>query len=182
MNPTYVFKSERLGFRNWVNADIEKMIVISGNQEVMEHFPSTAPPENTKAFIIRMQEMYERTGFCYFAVDRLDSSEFIGFIGLAEQDFDGPFCPCIDIGWRLSPQHLNFGFASEGAKACLDFGHNQLGINQIMSIAPEANLKSVGVMKKIGMTEVLKFDHPLLINYARLVNCVCYVSENKQTK
>ena len=117
MTSTYVFTSERLGFRNRVDTDIEKMIAISGNKEVMEYFPSTATSENTQAFIVRMQEMYERTDFCYFAVDRLDSSEFIGFIGLSEQDFNAPFCPCIDIGWRLSPEHWNLGFASEGAKA-----------------------------------------------------------------
>ena len=34
----YLFKSERLGFRNWVDSDISLMTDISGDAEVMKYF------------------------------------------------------------------------------------------------------------------------------------------------
>jgi hypothetical protein len=49
-----------------------------------------------------MLQQYLDRGFCYFADDRLDNSEFVGFIGLSEQVFQGEFTPCIDIGLRVS--------------------------------------------------------------------------------
>ncbi len=176
MNPPYIFRSERLGFRDWVDSDIPQMIEISANEQVMEFFPYVATPDQTRTFILKMQEMLVKTGFCYFAVDRLDTNEFIGFIGLCEQDFAVDFCPCIDLGWRLSPKHWGVGFATEGAKKCLEYAH-QLGIKEILSTAPEVNVKSINIMQKIGMNEHIKFKHPRLVNNQYLINCVCYSSK-----
>lgn len=177
MKKSYLFSSERLGFRNWIASDVPQMIEISSDEKVMQFFPGIATPDQTRAFIERMKEMLARTGFCYFAVDRLDTNEFIGFIGMSEQDYAVDFCPCIDIGWRLSPKHWGFGFATEGAEKCLDYAHQHLGIKNILSVAPQINTQSISIMQKIGMKELVKFEHPKLTNDARLVNCICYSSE-----
>ena len=152
------------------------MIDISSNERVMEFFSYIATPDQTIAFIVRMKEMLSRTGFCYFAVDRLDTNEFIGFIEMCEQNFDVEFCPCIDIGWRLDPKHWGLGFATEGAQACLDYAHHELGIKEVLSTAPEVKTKSIAVMKKIGMMKHVDFDHPRLVKDPNLINCICYSS------
>jgi RimJ/RimL family protein N-acetyltransferase len=174
MSTTYVFKSERLGYRNWLASDLPKLCKINSDDEVMEFFPSKATSTQTEAFIHRMQEMYARVGFCYFAVDRLDTEEFIGFIGLSEQNYAAEFCPCIDIGWRIDPSHWNLGFATEGAQACLEFGQKQLRISEIFAVAPLVNIKSINIMEKIGMRAFLHFQHPALLDNSRLVKCACY--------
>ena len=69
MKPEYLFESERLGFRNWVDSDIQSMIKISGDAEVMKNFPAIATPAHTTVSIERMQKMYAEKGFYYFAVD-----------------------------------------------------------------------------------------------------------------
>jgi RimJ/RimL family protein N-acetyltransferase len=173
-NPIYIFKSERLGFRNWIESDIDKMATINDNAAVMEYFPSTQTLEQTKAFIDRMQQLYTKTGFCYFAVDTLNDNKFIGFIGLAEQNFKSNFTPCIDIGWRLHPDAWYKGYATEGAKACLEYAFISLKLEQVYAMASAINLKSIDVMKKIGMHYVSNFIHPLLENNERLKDCVLY--------
>ena len=45
MKGPYIFKSERLGFRNWIPADIEKMIRINADREVMKYFPAQPSKE-----------------------------------------------------------------------------------------------------------------------------------------
>ena len=174
MNNNYIFKSERLGFRNWVEADITPMIKISGDLEVMKNFPATATPEQTIAFIHRMQEMFTEKGYCYFAVDSLENNSFIGFIGLCYQDYDVEFAPCIDIGWRLEKEYWGKGFTTEGARRCLEYAFNVLDLDNIKSTAPLVNLNSINIMEKIGMTKLLEFQHPKLLNNDRLVNCACY--------
>jgi RimJ/RimL family protein N-acetyltransferase len=68
------------------------------------------------------------------------------------------------------------GYATEGAKRCLLYGLNDLGLEQILAIAPEVNARSLHVMEKAGMTRVGSFIHPLLMNDERLKKCVVYRS------
>jgi RimJ/RimL family protein N-acetyltransferase len=170
----YLFESARLGFRNWLESDIEPMSEINIDPEVMEYFPAIRTQAHTIEFIERMQDQFSKKGFCYFAVDTLKDNEFIGFIGLSEQTFEADFTPCIDIGWRLKKEAWNKGFATEGAYRCLEFGFDELKIEKINAIAPKVNHRSENVMKKIGMKKVKEFKHPMLKNDERLEDCVLY--------
>ncbi|MHA7058933.1 GNAT family N-acetyltransferase [Aquimarina sp. M1] len=170
----YIFKSKRLGFRNWTLDDLAPMAAMNDDDDVMEFFPYKPSEVETKEFILRMQEQYAKYGFCYFAVDILESKTFIGFIGLSEQAYLVNKSTFVDIGWRLKKSVWNLGFATEGAKACLDFGFRTIGLNDIYSVAPAVNIKSELIMKKIGMKKVKTFKHPKLLNDKRLVNCVLY--------
>ena len=170
----YLFKSDRLGFRNWLASDVDKLAAINADKEVMEFFPSTRTLPETKTFIERMQKQYAEKGYCYFAVDTLEDENLIGFIGLSEQNFAADFTPCIDIGWRLAKAAWNKGYATEGANRCLEFGFDTLNLDKIYAIATESNIKSQQVMKKIGMCKVKTFDHPQLLDNARLRKCLLH--------
>ncbi len=115
----YIFTSQRLGFRNWLDSDLPKMAAINADEEVMRFFPSTQTKAKTEEFIKRMQAQFEKHGFCYFAVEILESKALIGFIGLSEQTYKADFTPCVDIGWRLGRTHWGKGYATEGAKRVL---------------------------------------------------------------
>ncbi len=171
---TYLFTSSRLGFRNWTVDDLAPMAVINTDKTVMEFFPMTPSTSDTQNFIERMQQQFEETNFCYFAVDILENKEFIGFIGLSRQTFDAPFNPSVDIGWRLKRSSWFNGYATEGAKACLDYAFNTLQIKELLSMAPAINNKSIAIMKKIGMSKLSDFIHPSLLDFPRLQNCVVY--------
>ncbi|WP_378173047.1 GNAT family N-acetyltransferase [Aquimarina sp. SS2-1] len=170
----YLFQSKRLGFRNWTLDDLSPLAEMNNDGEVMEFFPFKPSREDTKELILRMQKQFDKNGFCYFAVDILESKEFIGFIGLCEQTYLKDKPSFVDIGWRLKKSVWNQGYATEGAKACLDFGFHTIGLDTIYSVASKINLKSIAVMKKIGMTKVKIFKHPKLIGYPDLVSCVLY--------
>lgn len=174
MNKEYIFRSTRLGFRNWMQDDVLPMSRINADPVVMEFFPGTKTMEETQAFVERMQKQFDEKGFCYFAVDRLDTGVFIGFVGISEQTFESDFTPCVDIGWRLSTEQWGNGFATEGAKRCLEYAFNELNLQTIVSVCPVVNKRSAAVMQKIGMQEIRTFDHPLLTHDAWLKNCVLY--------
>lgn len=178
MNSNYIFTSERLGFRNWQDADVDSMYKISSDQEVMMHFPSTQSKQYTLDFIIRMKAHFSEHGFCYFAVELLATKEFIGFIGICRQTYEVDFNPSVDIGWRL---HKNFwyrGYATEGAKACLAYAFTVLKLGKIVSIATKGNVPSIAVMKKIGMNKIKEFQHPLLKDFPDYQDCVLYEIEH----
>ncbi|MDR6193468.1 GNAT family N-acetyltransferase [Siphonobacter sp. SORGH_AS_0500] len=175
----YLFTSERLGFRNWELADIDKMHEINSDEKVMEFFPGIPTKEQTTEFVGRMKKQFDDKGFCYFAVDKLETNEFIGFIGLCEQTYEAEFTPCIDIGWRITSSEWNKGFATEGAKKCLQYALNELKLENIYSVTPKINTKSERIMVKIGLEKQYEFEHPLLINNERLRTCVLYKTETQ---
>ena len=169
----YIFTSDRLGFRNWMKEDIAILSELNADKEVMKYFPATQTKEQTVLFIERMQQEFEEKSYCYFAVETLHNLELIGFIGIHEQTFEADFTPCVDIGWRLKRSAWKQGFASEGAKRVLQYAFNELKLDAIYSIAPEINLPSENVMKKIGMKKLRTFDFSLLKDN-RLKSCVLY--------
>lgn len=176
MNDTkkYIFTSDRLGFRKWTSTDIDKIHQINSDEKVMEFFPNIPTIEQTIEFVERMQKQFENKGFCYFAVDKLEDNEFIGFIGLSEQTYEADFTPCVDIGWRIKSSEWNKGFASEGARKCLEYALNELKLESIYSIAPKINKKSEHIMTKIGMKKQYEFEHSLLVKFEQLKTCVLY--------
>lgn len=170
----YLFRSERLGFRNWNSNDLSVFSKINADPEVMEHFPKLLTHRETEAFIERLQEHFQKHGYTYYATDVLETGELIGFIGLAYQDYKTSFNPATDIGWRLKKSVWGNGYATEGAKRCLKFAFEELGLSRIIATCTLDNFKSEHVMKKIGMYKQGVFKHPKLSDYAEFEKCIWY--------
>ncbi len=182
MEKAYLFTSERLGFRDWTPGDLDAFAEINADPEVMQHFPKRLDKNETEQFIQRLQAQYQQKGYTYFATEILNTGAFIGFIGLAYQDYATDFTPAVDIGWRLKKSAWGKGYATEGAKRCLDFAFGQLGLSKVIATCTADNAKSENVMKKIGMTKAGEFNHPKLVDYPAFQRCLCYVLENNGHK
>lgn len=158
----YLFTSERLGFRNWKEEDLSVFAAMNADERVMEHFPSTLTEEQSRASMLRMQTEYHERGYTYFAAEERSSGLVIGFIGLFFQEYEAPFTPAVDIGWRLRVNAWGKGYATEGAKRCLRFAFEELDIRRVVACCTLANTRSEKVMQKIGMCEKGEFNHPSL--------------------
>lgn len=162
----YLLKSKRLGFRKWLEKDIEPFSSMNADKEVMEYFPNTLSKTESIQFIEAIQKKFDHDGYALYAVEELKSQEFIGFIGFWRPSIELRtqlgIDPFVEIGWRLRKESWNKGYATEGAKACLDFGFNQLNLKEIYSFTTKVNLRSESVMQKIGMQKVQEFDYPNL--------------------
>ena len=170
----YIFKSERLGFRNWRNEDLDEFAKLNSDKYVMEHFPKTLLRKEVEKLLDKLKNHFGEYGFTYYATEILETKEFIGMIGLAFQEYKTNFTPAIDIGWRLKRNAWGKGYATEGAKRCLEYAFNELDIKKIISVCTINNEKSENVMKKIGMTKKGEFDHPELINSPEYEKHFCY--------
>ncbi|MCG8584621.1 MAG: GNAT family N-acetyltransferase, partial [Pirellulales bacterium] len=78
--------------------------------------------------------------------------------------FESHFTPCVEIGWRLARAHWGKGYATEAARAALEYGFEQLGLEEIVAFTVPDNRPSRRVMEKISMTHAPEddFDHPTL--------------------
>lgn len=170
----YIFTSERLGFRNWRPEDLEEFARLNSDEQVMEHFPKTLNQQEVEKLIAKLSQHYAKNGFTYYAAEISETKEFIGMIGLAYQEYTSPFTPAIDIGWRLKREAWGKGYATEGAKRCLNYAFDELGIEKIISVCTIDNIRSENVMKKIGMTKKGEFNHPGLVDNPEYAKHICY--------
>ncbi len=178
MQNKYLFQSPRLGFRTWTNNDLPDLIMMNSDPVVMEYFPKTLDEKECADLLLRLQMQYDKNGYTYYATELLETGEFLGFIGLAYQEYKSEFTPATDIGWRLKKSAWGKGYATEGALQCLEYAFQNLKLERIMSTCPIANIKSEQVMKKIGMEKKGEFDHPGLSEYPYIEKCVWYEIEN----
>ncbi|MEL6676493.1 MAG: GNAT family N-acetyltransferase [Bacteroidota bacterium] len=174
----YHITTARLGLRTWQPADLDPFAALNADPEVMRYFPKSLDRETTQKFIDKIMAHHQAHGYGWYAVDELSSGSFMGFIGLAYNDMDVDFTPCVEIGWRLAKNFWRKGYATEGARACLDFAFESLGMSEVYSFTALQNLPSQGVMKKIGMYRVGEFDHPKLTKGHALERHVLYLKKS----
>lgn len=163
----YLFKTERLAIRNWRKSDLSEFSKMGQDEKVMEYFPSLLSKQQTINLMERMQVQFEKKGYAYLAVEILDNQEFIGMIGMSDQkydikldDSDEVFSGFVDIGWRLKTAAWGKGYATEGARAWMNYGFEKMNVETIYSVAPVINIPSQKVMNKLGLERIGEFDHP----------------------
>jgi RimJ/RimL family protein N-acetyltransferase len=155
------FDTPRLDFRARQDRHRAPFVAMNADPEVMRYFPALVSAELTNAGVDVWCQQFAEKGWSNWAVELQDTGEFIGFIGLSVPRRQLPFSPCVEIGWRLKRSAWGQGYATEGAKACLRVGFDQLGLDEIVSFTTLTNLPSVAVMKRIGMSDVqADFEHP----------------------
>ena len=166
----------RLLLRPWRDADRAPFAEMNGDPQVMRHFPAPLSREESDGLAERLAVDFAEHGFGFWALQRKDSGAFIGFTGLRPVTFAAPFCPAVEIAWRLGRAHWRQGLASEAARAALACGFTQLALEQIVSFTTRDNLASQGVMQAIGMRHdpAGDFDHPALAEGHRLRRHVLY--------
>jgi ribosomal-protein-alanine N-acetyltransferase len=169
-------ETERLVLRPWRDEDLPWIQEINADPRVMEHFVTVLTPAETTAMIRRIQTHFATHGFGFWAVQQRDRDAVIGLVGLAVPTFSAHFMPCVEIGWRIAHQHWGQGYATEAARAALDYGFEQRQLDEIVSFTAVPNVKSQRVMQKLGMHHDPSddFDHPSVPDGHRLKRHVLY--------
>lgn len=164
MNTENTVTTERLLLRQWREEDLAPFAKLNADPRVMEYFPKLQTREESDASVKRVSDHIRQYGWGFWAASLLETGEFIGFIGLQPVPFQAAFTPAVEIGWRLAFEHWGKGYATEGAKAALQYGFERLHLQDIVSFTTTGNMRSRAVMERIGMHHESNndFDHPKL--------------------
>jgi RimJ/RimL family protein N-acetyltransferase len=157
-----IIQTPRLWLREWCDEDLVAFAEINADPRVMEFFPAPLDRSESDAQAARIRAELASRDFGRWAVEIPGVAAFIGFVGLSVPSFETAFTPCVEIAWRLAYEHWGHGYATEAARAALDFGFLSLGLEEILSFTVPANSRSRRVMERIGMTRspTDDFDHP----------------------
>ncbi len=159
-----MLETERLILRRWRDADRAPFAALNDDLDVMEFMPKRLDRATSDAWVERCEAAFEERGFGLWAVEVRATGRFAGFVGLQPPSFEAHFTPCVEVGWRLARESWGSGFATEGARAAVAFGFDEVGLDEIVSFTVPANVRSRRVMEKLGMTRDPSedFDHPKL--------------------
>ncbi len=143
--------------RDWREQDLPAWAALNADPQVREHLGDVWDEQRSAAAMELYQEAYARNGFSFWAVEERASGQLIGMAGLDVVEPDMPFTG-VEIGWRLARGAWGQGFASEAARAVLDFGFTKANLTEILAITLAANVRSQAVMRRIGMTHAIDLD------------------------
>lgn len=156
-------ETERLILRKFEEADAERMFLMDSHPEVMKYIgiPPLSDIRETEKIIAMILQQYKDHGVGRLAVIEKKSNLLIGWSGLKllTQEVNG-YKNVFDLGYRLLPEYWGKGYASESAKASLDFGFNGLKIDIIYAHAHSENHASNHVLRKLGFRKTGDFTEP----------------------
>lgn len=100
-------------------------------------------------------QSYEEHGFGLWMVELINSKTPIGMCGLLKRET----LEDIDIGYALLPDYVGQGYAFEMAAATLLHAKNNLKINKVVAITDGNNVKSIGLLNKLGLQFEREIEH-----------------------
>lgn len=162
---THEMQTDRLLLRQWKEEDRQPFSALNNDPLVMRYFPRTFTQAESDRFIDEQIKHLSLNDWGAWAVECLETGEFIGFVGFSRP---APWHPCagnIDVGWRLGRRFWGHGYATEAARQALQVGFESIGFDQVVAFTSRCNLPSLSVMRKIGMQlDAEGFLHPRIEN------------------
>jgi RimJ/RimL family protein N-acetyltransferase len=151
-------QTSRLLLRPWRDEDEAAFAVLSADPAVMEYL--LALP----GWATRARAHWEEHGFGQWVVEIVGEVGFIGVVGLNKISYSAHFTPAVEIAWRLARAYWGRGYATEAARAALDYGFSRLALAEVVATTVPANQRSRRVMERLGMTRAPEddFDVPHL--------------------
>ena len=149
-SPAYVLRTARLGLRRYVAGDAAALLDVFGDAYAARFYPAMNDPLRISKWIDWNLQNYEQHGFGLWAVERLSDGRFIGDAGLTMQTIEG--VPRHEIGYHLHRDDRGLGYATEAARACLDFAFEHIGAGFVCSVVHPENAASAKVAQRVHAT------------------------------
>ncbi len=96
-----------------------------------------------------------------FVIIKKENSELIGDIGLHFLDSDKKQ---VEIGYTLDKNQHGQGYATEALKETINYLFNELNKRRIVSSMDPRNIKSIGLVERLGFRKEAHFKESILIN------------------
>jgi len=149
-----IIETERIILRQLVDSDIDDIYEYAKNREAFVYTDGFPHEYEEIKFVINMwcNEAYNSKQFIRWAIEHKIEKKVIGGIYL--------FAPCgnddsgrrMDIGYEISAQYCNKGYATEAIKAITKFGLSEMGLVRVQAQIVTENIGSIRACEKAGFT------------------------------
>jgi len=154
--------TERLIIRPLLIDDLYAVLAITGIPDTYRYLPENPMNEqDARSMIERGLNHPERDDIpTDVAVELVETGELVGLLSF--YTISSRF-RAVEIGWMFHPEHRSRGYASEAARALMDFGFHTLRLHRIIATCDPRNTPSVRIMEKLGMRREGEFTDSVLL-------------------
>lgn len=157
--PVQIAETSRLLIREMTLEDMDKVDELYRESESAcfgLEFPENRQEEEDKikAYIAYMYGLYQ---FGMWVVIEKKSQRLIGRAGFGIADYRG-FSE-IDLGYLIDPDYRCQGYGEEACRAVLEYGRSVLDFPQVSAYIARENVKSLGLIEKLGFQKKEAFSY-----------------------
>jgi RimJ/RimL family protein N-acetyltransferase len=140
-----LIETERLVLRRLVMADLDEFAALHRDPEVVRFVGALDRAQAKERLRANEQEWGERGHGMLGVLDR-SSGRFLGRVGLKYW----PQFRETEAGWLLRRDAWGHGYATEAARACVDWGFAALPVPYITAMIQPKNTRSIRVAQRLG--------------------------------
>jgi RimJ/RimL family protein N-acetyltransferase len=144
-----ILRTERLRLRTFRAEDLPLYAAMNADPPVADMLGGPLTRAESDDIAEWANERWEQEKLGLVAVERLSDGAFLGMCGLHHlrgRPDD------VEIGWRLAHAYWGNGYATEAGRAWLAYGFGTLGLDRIISVTDAPNVRSMAVMRRLGLT------------------------------
>lgn len=149
-----IIESQRLIYRPFELSDAQALFEMDSNPNVHKYLwqKPTLDIDESIQIIEMLQKQYKENGIGRFATILKETGEFIGWTGIkfVNDHIENGNTNFYDYGYRLNEKFWNKGYASEATKTWLDYGFNEININEMNAYTHSENGASNHILSKSG--------------------------------
>lgn len=155
------FESQRLLYRELLPSDEGSLYEMDSDPDVHRYLGNSPVQsmDEIKTAIAMIRKQYEENGVARMAVILKETGEFLGWAGLklVKHEINGHINH-YDLGYRFMKKHWGKGYATEAARAFVEYGFNVMRLAKINAYADAENVNSHTVLEKAGLQQSGTFD------------------------
>ena len=144
--------TDRLTLRGWREDDLDAYAALTADPEVMRFMGGPLDRMDTWRQMAVFVGHWALRGHGLGVVERVD--ELIGRIGLIRPEG----WPGLEVGWLLAREAWGHGYATEAARAAVEYAWRELGADELISLIAPGNLPSQRVAERLGMRPGEDYD------------------------
>ena len=155
-------ETERLVLRQFTADDADVLVELDGDPDVMHYVTGgrLTPRDEIENDVLPAFLDYQTrdAGFGFWAAIEKSTGRFVGWFHFRAAKDSPP--GEIELGYRLLKSAWGRGYATEGARALVDKGFAELGVERVVASTMVVNVASRRVMEKAGLRFVRVFHEP----------------------
>ncbi|MEC7838610.1 MAG: GNAT family N-acetyltransferase [Chlamydiota bacterium] len=151
-NQVLELETERLILRKITETNSKDIYKLQSRPEVMRFIGKGVPRSEEEALSLfkLLLDHQNECGFSLCPTYEKSSGVLIGFAGLVHLECDISN-PEVEVGYWFLPEYWGKGYATEAAKACIEWAFTHLSIDKIVGITHPDHKRSQHVLKKSGL-------------------------------
>ncbi len=146
--PTPTLDTARLRLRPFTNADAAALFALHSNAYVLRYWDAApwSDPARTERFVAACRQMEEEGSGARLAMDLSDGA-FIGWCSFTRWN---PDFRSASLGYCLDDAAWGHGYATEAARALLQWAFDTLDLNRVQAETDTRNAASARVLEKLN--------------------------------